>query len=106
MNKLFSLLSIIFAIGIFSANAQCTCSSSSCKPSTVKVTTDNSQNEVIAYYFHSTRRCATCKSVEAVAKEAIKSLYGEKVPFKAINIDENKDHPLIKKHKINWQTWQ
>ena len=57
-----------------------------------------------AYYFHATRRCATCQSVEDVSKEAIKEYYGDKVTFESINRDEEKDNPLMIKYKVNGQT--
>ena len=34
-------------------------------------------NKVIAYYFHSTRRCASCKKIEAYSREAIESGFAE-----------------------------
>lgn len=43
---------------------------------------------VEVYYFHFSRRCATCKTVEEVTKNAVNELYGEKVPFTAVNLDE------------------
>ena len=60
--------------------------------------------DVKAYYFHATRRCATCQSVEDVSKEAIKEYYGDKVTFEFINRDEEKDNPLMIKYKVNGQT--
>ena len=63
-----------------------------------------STGEIHAYYFHATRRCATCEAVEAVTSETLKTHYGEKVTFKSINRDEDKSNPLIEKYKINGQT--
>ena len=45
-------------------------------------------DDVQAYYFHTSRRCATCKAVEAESKKAIEELYGDKVPFAAYNLEE------------------
>jgi hypothetical protein len=71
-----------------------------------KVTCAENQksSEVKAYYFHATRRCATCQAVEAVSKEAIKEYYGNKVTFESINSEEEKNSPLIKKYKVSGQT--
>lgn len=44
--------------------------------------------KIEVYYFHNTRRCATCKAVEEVTKESIKELYGEKVSFMAYNLED------------------
>jgi hypothetical protein len=49
----------------------------------------NSQ-KVEVFYFHYTRRCATCVAVENVSREAVAELYGEKVSFEEFNLDEEK----------------
>lgn len=64
----------------------------------------NKDGEVKVYYFHATARCATCKAVEDVTQKAIKEYYGKKVVFESINREEDKDNPLIAKHKVNGQT--
>ena len=60
--------------------------------------------EVKVYYFHATARCVTCKAVEDVTQKALKELYGKKVAFESINREEDKDNPLIAKHKVAGQT--
>ena len=49
--------------------------------------------ELIAYYFHGTRRCTTCMSIEAYTKEALESGFTEdlesgRLEFQIVNIDE------------------
>lgn len=61
-----------------------------------------SKAEVTAYYFHATRRCATCKAVEAVTQEALKEYYGEKVAFSSINREEDKE--MADQFKVNGQS--
>ena len=96
MKKLISTLSLILFLGVIMASAQ----------DNSKVMSDEkvSQSEVKAYYFHATRRCATCEAVEAVTREALKEYYGDKVAFESINREEEKDNPLIEKYKISGQT--
>lgn len=53
-----------------------------------KLTTVPAIHNVEVYYFHYTRRCATCNAVENVSKEAIAELYGDKVSFTGYNLDE------------------
>jgi hypothetical protein len=60
--------------------------------------------EVSVYYFHATRRCATCEAVEKVSRHTLEEKYGSKVAFISINREEESEHPLIEKHQINWQT--
>lgn len=61
-------------------------------------------SKVEAYYFHFTARCLTCKTVEAEAKADLESLYGNKVPFKAVNLEEESGKALAKKLKVSGQT--
>ncbi|MCW0483198.1 nitrophenyl compound nitroreductase subunit ArsF family protein [Gaoshiqia sediminis] len=105
MKKLTVMLLISIWAGIVSANAQCcdnkvaelTQTDGSC-------TTQPEEDGVKAYYFHATRRCATCQAVESVTKEALKAYYGEKVPFQSINREEDNKNPLIEKYKVSGQT--
>ena len=70
-----------------------------------KKTTQSSQSvKVEAYYFHMSTRCVTCKTVEAEAKKDLESLYGEKVNFQAINIEDDANKVITEKLKISGQT--
>jgi len=60
--------------------------------------------KVEAYYFHMTVRCVTCKTVEAEAKKDLEVLYGGKVKFQAINLEDEKNKTLVEKLKISSQT--
>ena len=67
----------------------------------------NAQNEnqakVQAYYFHNATRCMTCKTVEAEAKANLKELYGDKVSFQALNLEEKAARELAKKLNVSGQ---
>ena len=51
--------------------------------------------KVEAYYFHMSTRCITCKAVEAEAKKNLESLYGEKVKFQAINLEDDANKAIV-----------
>lgn len=117
MKKLVSTLIVLFIVGISSTYAQCPktndvlsksgkscCSTATSKGKADCNTQKIAQTEVVAYYFHATRRCATCEAVEQVTQETLKEAYGEKVSFTSINREEEKDNPLIEKYQINAQT--
>ena len=53
--------------------------------------------EVNVYYFHTSRRCATCKAVESVAKESVQELYGDMVNFAVYNLEEEAGEKLAEK---------
>ena len=65
-----------------------------------------SQNstKIEAYYFHNATRCTTCKTVEAEAKADLKELYGDKVTFQALNLEEKSTDAIAKKLKVSGQT--
>lgn len=117
MKQLASTFILLLIIGISSSFAQCpksndvlSKSDKSCcaKAATAKAADGNAQKAgetiVTAYYFHATRRCATCEAVEKVTQETLKEKYGEKVSFTSINREEDKDNPLLEKYQINAQT--
>lgn len=106
MKKVISIFSFILVMGVVTVSAQCCKGATADNSTNDKVVCAENQktNQVKAYYFHATRRCATCQAVEAVSKAAIKEYYGDKVSFESINREEEKDNPLINEYKISGQT--
>jgi hypothetical protein len=99
------MLSFVFVIGLLSSNAQCCAKATpSCETGKTTMVQAQSNTDVKAYYFHATRRCATCEAVESVTKDALKEYYGDKVVFTSINNEKEKDNSLIEKYKISGQT--
>jgi len=65
--------------------------------------------KVEVYYFHNTRRCATCQSVESVTKETLEETYPEEMKngeiiFQSLNIEEDENEALAKELEIAGQT--
>lgn len=87
----FTLLMVMCA---FSCNAQV-----DSKKNVVAATS----NKVEAYYFHLTARCVTCKAVESEAKADIQSLYGDKVSFQSINLDDATSKEIAEKLQASGQ---
>ena len=106
MKKTISKLALILFLGVVAFSAQgCKGTTDENSASSEAVFTgDQESGEIIAYYFHATRRCVTCQAVETVAKEAIEEYFGDKVTFKSIDREVEKDNPLLEKYKINGQT--
>ncbi|WP_159521794.1 nitrophenyl compound nitroreductase subunit ArsF family protein [Sunxiuqinia indica] len=50
--------------------------------------------KIEAFYFHNTRRCETCKAVENVSSEALKTM---QIQLKSLNIDEDKNMAIAEK---------
>jgi len=65
--------------------------------------------KIEVYYFHMTRRCATCKAVESESKKALEALYPQKIKnseitFQSVNIEEDENKELTESLKISGQT--
>lgn len=60
-------------------------------PAPVKETTQayTTDGKVEVYYFHFSRRCETCQAVESVSRQAVQDLYGEKVLFADVNLEDS-----------------
>jgi hypothetical protein len=85
---------LVLMLGSLSCNAQTNKQEGKTNPSV----------KVEAYYFHFTSRCVTCKTVEAEAKADIESLYGDKVSFQAVNLDDASSKALAEKLQVSGQT--
>lgn len=59
---------------------------------------------VKVYYFHGTRRCATCNAVEKVTREALNEYYQDKIEFQSINRELDKNMKMVRKYKISSST--
>jgi len=87
------ILAALF-IPIFACNAQ---TENTANPST-------STDKVEAYYFHFNSRCVTCLAVESEAKTNIESLYGGKVSFQSINLDDASSKAIAEELKVSGQS--
>lgn len=66
-------------------------------------------SNVSVYYFHFTRRCATCLAVEENARKAVEALYPNEVKtgdysFTSLNLDEAGTKELANKLGVGGQT--
>lgn len=68
-----------------------------------------STSEVSIYYFHFTRRCATCLAVEENARKAVESLYPVEIKageysFTSLNLDEASTKAIADKLGVGGQS--
>jgi len=96
MKKIISVSALVLImVSLFSISASCQ------KAKAIKTSVSNSAN-IEVYYFHFTRRCATCQAVETESKKAIAALYPAQlkrglISFKSVNLDEKGTEILAKK---------
>ncbi|MFC1785211.1 nitrophenyl compound nitroreductase subunit ArsF family protein [Candidatus Neomarinimicrobiota bacterium] len=74
---------------------------------------ENNKKEITStvkgYYFHGTRRCTTCKTVEKVTKEILNDYYAieladKTISFESINLDDDDSKVLASTLKVSGQT--
>jgi len=70
----------------------------------LSATAQNKESKVEAYYFHNTRRCMTCNTVEKVTKESLKELYGDKIVLKSLVFEDPTNKALVEKYKVEGQS--
>lgn len=103
MKKYFIILLVsLFAISLTGLEAQTPTSSS-------KTTVQKTLKPVEVYYFHYTRRCATCQAVEIETQKAIAALYpaqfkAGRIIFKSLNLDNATSKPFAGKCKAEGQS--
>lgn len=67
-------------------------------------TSVSKSKDVEVFYFHYTRRCATCNAVEKVSKEAVSEFYGDRVSFVDFNLDETDGETKARELDVSGQT--
>ena len=95
-----SILIILAIIALVACNAQ----SKETPKSEVVLSED-----VQIYYFHNTKRCATCNAVEAETRVALEMFYKDKVEagevtFVSLNLEEDEGAEIAKSLQVSGQT--
>jgi len=96
MKKIFAFL---FSMGLIFSLVSCNAQESQQDEKSIQ---KSSADKVQVYYFHGTRRCATCKAVGQVSKELVESKYGDndKVEFVEIDYDVSGNEELVEKFEV------
>jgi hypothetical protein len=66
-----------------------------------------SELKLVAYYFHPTSRCVTCRNIEAYSIEAIQSWQGKtgnKIIWRELNIDDSVNEHYIKDYNLEFSS--
>jgi len=98
------LLTFSFALMMIVGNMSC-----DAQTSKKQVKGNEVSSKVEVYYFHFTRRCHTCETVEAESKKAVETLYPEQVKkgiitFQALNLDDESSKKITEKLKVSGQS--
>lgn len=97
-------------LAIFSLMLTIILGSMSCDAQTKKAqkATKTVSDKVEVYYFHYTRRCVTCNTVEEVTKNSLAELYPEqqksgKITFTSVNLEEEGSKAIAQKCQAEGQ---
>ena len=96
--------SIIFVLLILPSFLSCNAQSTENKDQQASVKSE----EINVYYFHFTRRCATCNAVEEQTNEILIELYADQVEsknivFKSLNLEESDSKEIAEKLGVSGQ---
>lgn len=95
-----TLLIMFVAVSLFACNAQTTEN---------KKTENVLSEDVQVYYFHNTKRCATCNAVENETKVALEMFFEDKmkagtIDFTSLNLEEDEGKAMAETLHISGQT--
>ena len=99
-------LLIIIAIGLLQLNLI------TCQSNDTTIIINNKEeiaSSVRVYYFHGTRRCTTCRTVEEVTNEILNTYYMDelatkKISFASLNLEKENNKPIVNDLRISGQT--
>jgi hypothetical protein len=106
MKILKSSLPILFvALSLFACNAKTSDNQTSENQTSASVISDDIQ----VYYFHNTKRCATCNAVEDETKMALELFYEEhmkagSIEFTSLNLEEEEGESMAQALQVSGQT--
>jgi hypothetical protein len=72
-------------------------------------TSENDGDKTVVYYFHATKRCLTCRTIESYTEEAITSGFGDqiadgKMEWKSINLDLPENEHFVEDYQLATRT--
>lgn len=108
MKTLNLILILTTALLLFSCNSQKSGTGNQMASEVIPVS-DNSSDNIEAYYFHFTVRCVTCRTIEESTRTYLQTLYPEHtrtgiISFKSLNLDEDSCKTIASKFGVSGQT--
>jgi hypothetical protein len=63
----------------------------------------------VVYYFHGTKRCHTCRTIEALTREAVESAYSSElaagaVELRTVNVDEPENEHFVSDYELSMRS--
>jgi len=100
-----SILILLVALSLFACNAQTTDNQTNENQSAENV----QSNDIQVYYFHNTKRCATCNAIEDETLMALQMFYPEQteagsIEFTSLNLEEEEGESMAQALQVSGQT--
>ena len=100
MKKLGKIIPIFFTVFLFAIGI-----STSSSGEEIKNQPQKAKTKIIAYYFHGTYRCPSCKTIEEWSHDAIKNSFQEELKngrlvWKALNIEDVQHRHFVKDYSL------
>lgn len=100
-----SILIMFSVLALFACNSQKSEDQKTAKSASVVTVSDDIQ----VYYFHNTKRCATCNAVEDETKMALEMFYSENmeagtIEFTSLNLEEEDGESMAQSLQVSGQT--
>jgi len=97
----FALLAVALAGIAFSVP----CAADDDRPTTTAVAPQTLAAGVVAYYFHGSFRCRTCRTIEAHSEEAIRSEFADefgsgRLAWRVVNVEEPENEHFVKDFEL------
>jgi len=104
--RLFTALTVaLFAAGITAAAPATTAKNEAASEQPTLITPSLLPHRVIAYYFHTTYRCASCRTIEAYSREAIETAFANEIKdgrlvWKVVNVEVKGNEHFVKDYGL------
>jgi hypothetical protein len=100
-----ALLLALAGSGIAAVTGAATVVPQKTKTTTAVAATPTASPRTLVYYFHATTRCATCRTIEAYAREAVAGafsadLQARRLEWQAVNVDEPANQHFIRDFQL------
>jgi hypothetical protein len=98
-----AIIGILLALAVFAQNSR----KSAANPPTAAAKTTNQarQSKIIAYYFHGTVRCVTCRKIESLSHDVVASDFAEplktgQLEWQVVNVDLPENQHFIRDYQL------
>jgi hypothetical protein len=101
-----AIIAVLLTLAVFAQNSRKPGSASANMPTTAAKTASQAhQSKIIAYYFHGTVRCVTCRKIESLSHDVVVSDFAEPLKtglleWQVVNVDLPENQHFIRDYQL------